>query len=652
MIPIPSRVYNAAVGGHVAGADQIIDDKTGLTLDKVAGGALEEKIYTSDSNNGMGRVVLRKNLVEGVNTLTQSMINKSNTIYIIQYDFTLGEDITIPENCILEFDGGKISGKNNINFNNCLLTGDIFITSDIKGNTKNVEIDIRWFGAKGDGIFDNSTILNKIFIWAENKNKIIIIPSAPDFYRIGLIDVKSNTYVKGTGGKFKVLDNYTIADETQYVFRCFANDITIDGLYIDGNKSGQIEDPLVCDTISIVGERNVVKNCKLYNAIDSSVMFSDVKYGECTNNYIDGAEDLCIYVNGNNTNDNNGCFLVKENILRNAPYGGISLKRYTNKAIIIGNIIDHCGVGIAVEHFSGMHTEQFIITNNYIHNIGTFENNRGPGCAVKINISDNILIANNIIKEWLNCAIDANYCTNLVISNNSFISINEKYYSSPNDIPGTLIFGSYKTENEYAIKDCIITNNIINSRRWNAIKIQNNAPKNIINTVISGNCINTADICIVDRGTSGTYENCIITDNILNSDAIYSFYVLGKKDFIFKNNKSNKGFVCNRKEDGLTDNRPAEDSEIPTGYQYFDHNLEKPIYRSASGYWIDTNNFTPTQNRGTTRPTGEAAGGVLTNNDIGFQFFDTNPSIMKPIYVKAIASDGTITWVDATGTPV
>ena len=89
MIPIPSRVYNAAVDGHVAGADQIIDDKTGLTLDKVAGGALEEKEYASDSNNGMGRVVLRKNIVEGINTLTQSMINQPNTIYVIQYDFDL-----------------------------------------------------------------------------------------------------------------------------------------------------------------------------------------------------------------------------------------------------------------------------------------------------------------------------------------------------------------------------------------------------------------------------------------------------------------------------------------------------------------------------------------------------------------------------------
>ena len=659
MIPIAGRLHCVAEGNIGMGANEIYDDNLGITIDQLSTKNASTGTTGNYRYNGMGRVVIPKNIVDDVNTLTQDMFYKgeigsrvpnTNTIFVIQYDYVLGEDVTVPANCVLEFDGGSISGENNINFNNCLLSGDVFITSDIEGNVKNAEIDIRWFGAKGDGVFDNSTILNKIFLWAENKNKVITIPSDSDFYRIGLVDVKANTYVKGTGGKLKVLDNYAVTDATQYVLRCWANDITIDGLYVDGNKSGQLEEPTVCDTISIGGERCVVKNCKLYNAIDSGVMFSDIKYGECTNNYIDGAEDLCIYVNGNNTNDNNGCFLVKENILRNAPYGGIALKRYTNKVIVTGNIIDHCGVGIAIEHFSGMHTEQFIITNNYIHNIGTFENNRGAGCAFRINMSDNILIANNIIKEWLNCAIGANYCTNLVISNNSFISINEEYYDPATAIPGTLLFGRYNAEDEYAIKDCIISNNVIDSRRWGAIKIHNNVPKNIINTVISGNCINTAGFCIEDRGVSGTYENCIITDNILNSDATYSFYVNGKKDYIFKNNKGNKGFVCSRKEDGLTVNRPDEDSEIPTGYQYYDHNLAKPIYRSASGYWRDTNGFSPTSNRGNTRPTGVAAGGVLDSNDIGFQFFDT--TINKPIYVKAIAADGTVTWVDATGATV
>ena len=141
-IPIPSRIYNAAVGGHVAGADQIIDDKTGLTLDKFAGGALEEKEYTSSSNNGMGRVVLRKNIVEGINTLTQTMINKSNTIYIIQYDFTLGEDITVPENCILEFDGGSINGSFTLTGQNTFVKGlaESFLKNNITiSGTWNVE---------------------------------------------------------------------------------------------------------------------------------------------------------------------------------------------------------------------------------------------------------------------------------------------------------------------------------------------------------------------------------------------------------------------------------------------------------------------------------------------------------------------------------
>lgn len=44
-----------------------------------------------------------------VNCLTQDMINEANTIYIIRYDYTLKEDVTIPANCVLEFEGGSIS---------------------------------------------------------------------------------------------------------------------------------------------------------------------------------------------------------------------------------------------------------------------------------------------------------------------------------------------------------------------------------------------------------------------------------------------------------------------------------------------------------------------------------------------------------------
>ena len=62
-------------------------------------------------------VILKKNLVNGVNTLTQEMINQINTKYIIKYNYTLGENITIPENCILEFDGGSIANSTENSYN-------------------------------------------------------------------------------------------------------------------------------------------------------------------------------------------------------------------------------------------------------------------------------------------------------------------------------------------------------------------------------------------------------------------------------------------------------------------------------------------------------------------------------------------------------
>ena len=179
MSPIPSRVYNAAVGGHVTGADQIIDDKTGLTLDKVAGGALEEKEYTSSSNNGMGRVVLRKNIVEGVNTLTQNMINKSNTIYIIQYDFTLGEDIIVPTNSVFEFKGGSISASENntITGNNTQINAQnvaIFKNGIIIAGTWNCyNIISDWF----DDIYSNNRIKQLINLTSPNLKNVVNINS-------------------------------------------------------------------------------------------------------------------------------------------------------------------------------------------------------------------------------------------------------------------------------------------------------------------------------------------------------------------------------------------------------------------------------------------------------------------------------------------
>lgn len=65
------------------------------------------KLKGRSALNGMGYVILRQN-----KDFAEQVI-KANTIYEIRYDFDLnGEEITIPENCVLKFNGGSF--KNGI----------------------------------------------------------------------------------------------------------------------------------------------------------------------------------------------------------------------------------------------------------------------------------------------------------------------------------------------------------------------------------------------------------------------------------------------------------------------------------------------------------------------------------------------------------
>lgn len=90
---------------------------------------LKDKEYAPKDYSGMGRVYLRKHYVNGVNTLTQHMMRKPNTIYIIQYDYCLaGQMIEVPENCVLDFQGGSL--RNGII--NCHNT---IIRNQFKGST-------------------------------------------------------------------------------------------------------------------------------------------------------------------------------------------------------------------------------------------------------------------------------------------------------------------------------------------------------------------------------------------------------------------------------------------------------------------------------------------------------------------------------------
>lgn len=121
---------------------------------------LANKTYDKQSFSGLGRVYLRKNIVGDKNVLTQAMINKANTIYVIQYDYDLKEaSINIPENCVLQFDGGSLSNgtivgnntkikddfvKNNIHSDNVSKGERMYVTVN-SGKTVSFDLDVTTF---------------------------------------------------------------------------------------------------------------------------------------------------------------------------------------------------------------------------------------------------------------------------------------------------------------------------------------------------------------------------------------------------------------------------------------------------------------------------------------------------------------------------
>ena len=101
--------------------------------------------------------------------LTPEMLSFSNTVYIIKDVFNLnGEQITIPDNCTLYFEGGALSngtieGKSTFIDAMRYQIFDIVLGRELKlsGTFRNSSFSAHWFGAKGDGKNDDAPAINK-----------------------------------------------------------------------------------------------------------------------------------------------------------------------------------------------------------------------------------------------------------------------------------------------------------------------------------------------------------------------------------------------------------------------------------------------------------------------------------------------------------
>lgn len=224
-------IYNATVAD-----EEDITSETGQLKFK-------DKAYAPANYSGLGRKILRKNIVNDVNTLTQEMVSDANTIYVIQYDFTLSENITVPANCVLEFDGGSLS-NGNIMMNNTVLSGKIHFN------------DIVFAGnIKCDGIIDDRCYLggddNNMLQWlikqaaynnitlSLHRDYTINPKEFAQFSSIPFVSIENNDGFSINGNGHTIYNNYVHGENKTRILVLLksCNNITVSDLYFVDNHN-------------------------------------------------------------------------------------------------------------------------------------------------------------------------------------------------------------------------------------------------------------------------------------------------------------------------------------------------------------------------------------------------------------------------------
>lgn len=402
-------------------------------------GGIPDRSYNAANHNGYGRKTLKLN--SGSNILVQSDFDSANTIYVISYDFVLGSNITIPSNCILDFDGGSITGVGNyktITGNNTQIRADkteIFNNITIAGTWNCPYITSAWFKD-----IENSDVLKQVFNFcSDNIQNYVYVEQGT--YKVSVsgngetaITLKSNTTVNIEGTIQMNSNSYP----KYYMFNVSGKEnVTIEGSgYLVGDAlthdyetwASQLGTKVLCTSAS-----NTPKGVTLYTGgttvtgtLDpSSSLVGNCYWVRCNNssntptkyNYYVVKLDNSKYIFDNANTHEWGMGIRGYDSATNIIIRGLHFKLFTGDGMSVG-LTDGTVEGVYIEKCRrqgitvGQGTNNLIIKNSQIENIGVFTEGdilvegTNPMAAIDIEPSrGNGYYAKNIIIENLtiNC---------------------------------------------------------------------------------------------------------------------------------------------------------------------------------------------------------------------------------------------------------
>lgn len=338
---------------------------------------------------------------------------------------------------------------------------------NIENNKFNVVVNVKNFGARGDGVTDDSQSINKAinFVYLKGGG-VVQIPYSNKEYLFTEIFLKSNVELRGTGGVLKYKSQVALDKERAYypINNLGHKQSTFNNLIIDGNGRNNTLFK-VCDVITCVGNGSKVINCYIKDAPDSGIMISGTPNGDCTNNYLIGGRDCGIYVNSPIESPNAGT-IVRENVIKDYVVTGIGIKRASILVNIQNNYIYNCGNGITIEDFSKENMgfpKKINIKGNYINKIGYYKDSRLARRGISISRGDSIIIENNIIENCKGLALYCNNTSNSLFHNNYLFSNDFSSIELRGEMTGSYFLkniSNSKVKN-YSNSNLVIDNNIV-----------------------------------------------------------------------------------------------------------------------------------------------------------------------------------------------